>query len=660
MLNIKKIFYKKNKYIKFFLIVFPYLFIICLIAYLFRDKINYGLNYDETLRFLPWISVFNRDAFPINQTFFSINIFGRNIPLLFKEYISSLASLKYLPTLLFNNYLHGLRFLEFFYFLLSILIFYHFLSKIIDKKFSFLISLMVAINPLYYPEIRFGFASTFHFFSLTLGLNFFKKFNTISNATNLFFTFFFFALMVNINFYSIWIFNSILLISLLFFREFWLKIFKSFKLILSSILGFLLGLFNFLIYNFYSKGGTFKPLYLYLFENEQYNRAPIDFKPLKPLNVSILEIITSFFNNFHNAKYFFKIFLIVTLFTYILVLVHLIRKKEFSKNIKYFFPLLITLIIFAQIIISPKAHRVGHFIMLSPFLEIALSLPFYYFYKKKLNKFSKFFSISSLILIVLLLFINTNKIVAKAIKNQGEGVFSSSIFQIYEYTKNKNNALYEVDWGFGSQLYFLSKGTHKMRPMMFNMMNKSASDVTSYLINFFITEYNVSDNPRFIYYNKNDEHSAHALIFENFIRNNGGEIKTIKQFYEINGETISKIVEIENYEVFYENIINLIEKDHQTKTEIINFGPQSTKKGTNFNVQQNGQSAMWLKIKTKSPFIQLYFDDIQIKSIRRVNDNLLTATIPKEIYKNEKKYSLFILDLLSEEKSNEVTFTVYE
>jgi hypothetical protein len=115
-IEIKDLPSKANK-IKSTLVI---LILFAIIGFLFRGSLDYGLQFDEVFRINNLIPLFNPEAYPYNQSIFDIHVFDVSIPLMYKQYISSVAIIPFLPICFFDNYLFGLRFLEFFYFFMSI------------------------------------------------------------------------------------------------------------------------------------------------------------------------------------------------------------------------------------------------------------------------------------------------------------------------------------------------------------------------------------------------------------------------------------------------------------------------------------------------------------------------------------------------------------
>lgn len=90
--------------------------------------------------------------------------------------------------------------------------------------------------------------------------------------------------------------------------------------------------------------------------------------------------------------------------------------------------------------------------------------------------------------------------------------------------------------------------------------------------------------------------------------------------------------------------------------KILNFGPVSVKSGQDFNIQTNGESAIWLKINKSSNSLVVKIDDISIKPF--IKDELLTCNVPKKLYQKPGEHKIYLKDESTGLTSNIVIFTV--
>jgi hypothetical protein len=90
------------------------------------------------------------------------------------------------------------------------------------------------------------------------------------------------------------------------------------------------------------------------------------------------------------------------------------------------------------------------------------------------------------------------------------------------------------------------------------------------------------------------------------------------------------------------------------------IGPVRTKVGQPFNVQPDGQAALWLKMENATKTTVVIWGWKRLKT-SFVNPNLLTALVtPKELYSKAGQYQIYSLDTKTEKTSNVLIFTVEE
>lgn len=91
---------------------------------------------------------------------------------------------------------------------------------------------------------------------------------------------------------------------------------------------------------------------------------------------------------------------------------------------------------------------------------------------------------------------------------------------------------------------------------------------------------------------------------------------------------------------------------------LVKFGPVSVVAGKGFNVQPNGQSAMWAEAENVSPSTVIVLNNVQLKSSPKKTGKAITALVPEELYKTKGEYPVFLLDTKTNHKSNELKFVV--
>jgi len=101
-------------------------------------------------------------------------------------------------------------------------------------------------------------------------------------------------------------------------------------------------------------------------------------------------------------------------------------------------------------------------------------------------------------------------------------------------------------------------------------------------------------------------------------------------------------------------------KENYSEIKILEFGPTSTKVNTTFNEQENGGAALWFKTtELKNNFPIVIWDKIPLATNNHPGKNLVTASVPNELFSKKGNYDIYILDTKNNIISNKVTFTVY-
>jgi hypothetical protein len=137
-----------------------------IIALDFRGTSAHGMNFDEVLRLNPLVRLVNPDARSISQAIYSVPIGSFQVPLMVKNYISSLTSIHLLPALLWGDQVFGLRVLYAVNLWLAAWLIFLSLFRY-GSLFALGSAALLATTPHLYPEVRFGFASVVHVVCLT-------------------------------------------------------------------------------------------------------------------------------------------------------------------------------------------------------------------------------------------------------------------------------------------------------------------------------------------------------------------------------------------------------------------------------------------------------------------------------------------------------------
>lgn len=90
------------------------------------------------------------------------------------------------------------------------------------------------------------------------------------------------------------------------------------------------------------------------------------------------------------------------------------------------------------------------------------------------------------------------------------------------------------------------------------------------------------------------------------------------------------------------------------------MGPVKTKAGQGFNVQPNGESAMWFKTENATQTTVAVWGETRLNTTF-VNPKELTAlVVPKELYSKPGQFHIYLLDTKTGVQSNSIVLTVEE
>lgn len=91
---------------------------------------------------------------------------------------------------------------------------------------------------------------------------------------------------------------------------------------------------------------------------------------------------------------------------------------------------------------------------------------------------------------------------------------------------------------------------------------------------------------------------------------------------------------------------------------LIEIGPIETKAGKDFNIQPDGRSAIWAKTENATMTTVIVWDKVQLKTVFG-GEQLLTASVPKELYSKPGQFQIYLLDTRTGAKSKQsVVMTV--
>lgn len=440
---------KNNKYNVTIFVAFFVTFLI------FANNVyDYGLHYDEVNRLNPLFPIFFDTAADNSQGIWSINIGNSNIPIVYKEYISSLSTFYMLPLVLFDNPITGLKTLYIIYFLVSVFFVYIYVRRF-NYNVALLASIYLLINPLIYPDVFYGFSRTFHMLFLITSFYFFERYYKTRKLYNLFWGVFIICLGANFTFYMIWNIVALALTSLILDGDLWKEIIFSFKALMVAIFSIAIGLFNFVVYNLFNGFPTVKKLFAYIFNTKDFSMDGVSNESLKESLKLTLDKLDYMLND---CLEIYIVILGLLVFLWVL-LASLKRYKGMDLNRHAFYPILVLLFTIGCILISPKPRFAYHWLMLSPAFELTLALSVIVV-SKYLIKNKWIMQIVSIILCIFMCALLNSKI-----KEHKIAVEEFHLSKDYEYLKEyfernriDDNQILYFEWGIDAPIYFSSQG----------------------------------------------------------------------------------------------------------------------------------------------------------------------------------------------------------
>ena len=463
---------------------------------------GFGLQYDTVLRANNVIPLINRNAYPLDQSIFSISVFGTTIPIVYKEYITPLSSMaKYSSLVFFNDYYFGFKVINLAYLLVSVSLSFAALSLYKNTKYAFLVCLCVIFFPMNYPMLLFDQLNWDCFIWISIAYIVFTKYKSSGNLWLLFLASLFFFITINWKFYSIFLILSIIIVSFLYkmigFRITKQRIQETIILFIGAIVGCI----NYVLYNVLNGFPT-----LSIFFNSIFNRSsytPIDDAIKTDFLSEVKTHVEAFISFIGNELFVFSVLLVAVS---LLLLVFAISKRAYGVVIHYYL-LFVSLLAFLIAFIAPSADRPDHYIQIIPFFVMgiidALSIADCLFGEFIQTKIKKYLVSTLCVISIGLLIVPCYRIISSNYKTKGSGHFSPSIFELFSYIDNdyhedvqyidnkKDKKIAVFGWGIGSQLYFLSKGEFLLdERYKFELMDADETYENTYnkLLQFFLSD----------------------------------------------------------------------------------------------------------------------------------------------------------------------------
>ena len=102
------------------------------------------------------------------------------------------------------------------------------------------------------------------------------------------------------------------------------------------------------------------------------------------------------------------------------------------------------------------------------------------------------------------------------------------------------------------------------------------------------------------------------------------------------------------------SVNNSVKKDIVLKS----YGPENIKAGRPFIVQPNGESAMWVLGENITKDTIIVVDGVKLESSPNPDGKSITAFVPKKLFEKPGQYPLYLVDQITQKKSNEIKFIV--
>ncbi|MGW8181364.1 MAG: hypothetical protein ACWGQW_21765, partial [bacterium] len=408
-------------------------------------------------------------------------------------------------------------------------------------------------TPLYYPDIRIGFADSINVLFLALGCHLIYLFlRNPTSRSGLFWGIFLLFFAANQMLYFVWVIAAMTIATLLLYPEQWLKHSLSLRNWAIFIAAASLGLFNFLVYNLSKGFPTISIFFTRIFFPEEYNKHPLDYAKTKPFLEDIADKLSHVPYFLGPYWWFFATVLLLSFLLVIYCTVKWIREKRMCQMRIYLLPFLISALILFLILLSPKTSRAGHYAYVIPFLQIAVLTSISVaggFFRSRHR--SRIFVLGLPALLVGANLLASNQIVMKINQTGGTGLYSPAVFAFNDYlTKqciDSRNVVF-LSWGLHTQPYFLNKGDFQINNMVFRLTPELTKDEKQRELGLFFSSYRVQggdgDCLYFPLYAKLWPDTNDALFA--FAKSHQINLSLEKTFKEKNGEDVILLYRLEN------------------------------------------------------------------------------------------------------------------
>jgi len=633
------------------------LLLVVVTAFLFRGSLQQGMQADEVNRVINIIPLLHPDAGPIRQSTFELNIFGTKIPLMYKEYISTAYILRFLPLALFDDYLFGLRTLYWIYLVSSATVLFLVLRSRVPYM-AYFAPLMMVTTPLYYPEIRIGFADSINVLFLGLGCHLISRFlQHPTSRSRLFWGTFCLFFAANQMFYFSWVIAGITLATLILYPRHWRRFVSGIKNWIVFVAASSLGLANVVIYNLASGFPTIHIFVNRLFFPDEYNKQPLDYSKTLPL-AEDLWVKLSQVPGFLGPHW--KFFVTVGLASILITLAFSLkwaREGRLAQKRVYLLPFLVLFMTLMLILLSPKTTRAGHYVYIIPFLQLEILTSILLLGGLfKSQRFSRLFLVGLPVLLVSVNFLASNQIVARTNQTGGTGLYSPAVFEFNDYLNEQkidsNNIIF-LTWGLHSQPYFLNKGQFHINQLIFKLIDKSTREemlpVLKHLFSSPMSRPKQGDSLYFPLYAQWRTDINKALI--GLVETYDGRLILEKVFRERSGDDVILLYRLDNLSEFTASFQREIERAPiSQELHITRYGPMRV------TADRKNDLPMWFIAEGLTPQTKIAFGGELLESIYSTHH--MTALIPGERIQEPNSYPLYLYDMESCNRSESVFLEV--
>ncbi len=644
---------KENRWIRHFAIVSS---VIVISLVLFRGTFEQGMEMDEVTRVINLIPLLNGGAQPVGNAFLSFDLFGRSVPVMFKEYISSAYLLRFVPLAFFPDPLTGIRFLYWFYFIASVLVFYAVAARH-DWYVAAFGALLIISSPLFYPEVRIGFADTLHILYVSGAAYFFERFLFRGERSrDLFVAVFLLFFCANQIFYFSWVIAAVGLSALLLYPGYVWEIFRTPGRFVVVFLAACAGLINFVVYNLVSGMPTLVVLFNRWFRPEEYARAPIDFKVTRSLPDEIRTKLIQLPQYFDAADVYVWGYLCVAAILVVFLLVSLSKGRLKSRR-PYFFPVLVALITLVLVLLTPNTTRVGHYVFLAPALQLSvISAILGLASLLGKGRLSRSVTWVAPLLVLTANLTVSNEAIARRNRTGGTRLFTPAVFEFSDYLNehsiDSRNILFTV-WGLYAQPYFLNWGDFTIRQVVYDLIDLRDAAAQQAFIDRLFCSYQalpISGDRLYLPLYADYRTDINDALLD-YLDVQGAEVTLEKSFLEKNGTPAILLYRVDGVPALMKECCAPIRQAPAcSDIAITKYGPESVAP------DREEDLAMWFMGTNLTPSTRVTLDGILLRTV--FAGDYVTALVPAARTREAGQYPLNLYDFGQKCHSNTVQLKV--